>query len=87
MGMQEEYLTNQKKRKNNNMWRGISNSCQGTLLGEIKAGKTKMSRRWPQARWGFAEERQGDLPNMRLHCQRKEINKMQGNKQEHYIGC
>ena len=34
----------------NKMRQVIANSWQGTLLEEIKAGKTKMSRRRPQAR-------------------------------------
>ena len=70
-GMQQDYQTKQKRRKKKNMRQGIVNSQQGTLLGEIKARKTKMSRRRPQARWGLMEEGQDDLPNRRLRFQRK----------------
>ena len=71
MGMQRDYRTNQKRRKKKNMMREFTNSRQGTLSGEIKAWKTKMSRHWPQARWLFTEEGQENLPNRQLRYQRK----------------
>ena len=74
-GMQRDYQTNQKRRNNNKMRREFTNSWKGTILREIKAGKTKMIRHRPQARWLFMEEGQNDLPNRRLRFQRKEIKK------------
>ena len=65
---------------------GIANSRKGTLSGEIKAGKTKILRRRPQACWGFTEERQEDLQNRQLRCQRREIHQMQEQKHGHYTG-
>ena len=55
-GMQRDYQTNHKRKKKKNTRWGIENSRQGTLSGKIKAGQKKMSRRRPQARWGFTEE-------------------------------
>ena len=63
-GMQWDYQTNQKRRKKKNKRRELVNSRKGTLPGEIKVGKTKMSLHWPQARWVFTEEGQDNLPNM-----------------------
>ena len=43
MGTQRGYQTSPKRRKKKNKQQEIANILQGTLLGEIKAGKTKMS--------------------------------------------
>ena len=86
LGIKRGLQTIPRRIKKKNMKQGIANSWQGTLSGEIKAGKTKMCQRRPQALWGFTEDHQGDLLNRRLRCQCRKIHKVQGKNHGHYTG-
>ena len=66
LGIKRGLQTIPRRIKKKNMKQGIANSWQGTLSGEIKAGKTKMRQRCPQERWGFKKERREDLQNRQL---------------------
>ena len=76
-GMQRGWQTIPRRMKNKKTRQGIANSRRETLSGEVTAGETKMRQRWPQARWGFPEERQEDLQNRQLRCHHSAIHKVQ----------
>ena len=85
-GMQRGWQAIPSRMKKNRMRQGITNSRQGTLSGEVTAGENKILQRRPQARWGFPEERQEDLQNRQLRCQRMEIHQVKKQRYRHYTG-